>query len=256
MTDGPRRLDETPIRGRAPRHELAPWREQWGVVAGITLRTGGFDLGLHSPDPMGTVLDRWELLFGDLAGAFRGFTLGRQVHGTRVAVHAGPIEGWLVQSGVDGHLTAVPGMLLLVTVADCVPVYLLHPPSRTVALLHAGWRGVAAGVLESGVRTLTELTGGAAADIVMHCGVSICGSCYEVGPEVHQAVRGKPTAGRQALDLRAELASRADRLGVRTVTQSGWCAAHDPDRFFSHRRSGGTDGRLAAYLGIPLLDPR
>jgi YfiH family protein len=247
-----RRLDETPVRGTVQRLELAAWRERYGVVAGITLRNDGFDLGLHSTDRTGAVVDRWHGLFADLAPQFRGFALGRQVHGADVVRHGAAFTGWLVQDATDGHLTAVPGNLLLVTVADCVPVYLLHPPSRMVALLHAGWRGTAVGMLESGLAALTSASSGAVADVVMHCGVSICGACYEVGPEVHAAVRGQPTTGPETIDLRAELARRATRLGVRTVTQSGWCAAHDADRFFSHRRSGGADGRMAAYLGIPL----
>lgn len=252
MTAITRGLDEVPVSGRVERLELITWRERYGVVAGVTLRGNGFDLGLHSTDRTAGVIDRWHTLFADLAPQFRGFALGRQVHGTQVAPHNAAIGGWLVQDGIDGHLTAWPGNLLLVTVADCVPVYLVHPPSRTVALLHAGWRGTAAGMLESGMRALATASGGTATDIVMHCGVSICGACYEVGPEVHQAVRGQPTAGPHPMDLRAELVGRATRLGVRTVTQSGWCTAHHADRFFSHRRSAGADGRMAAYLGVPL----
>jgi copper oxidase (laccase) domain-containing protein len=255
VTTAAGRLDETPAAGAIPRLELAPWRERHGVIAGITLRGDGFDLGLHSPEPAGTVLDRWHRLFSDLSPAFRGFALGRQVHGSRVVMHPAGLAGWLLQDGIDGHVTAQPGTLLLVTVADCVPVYLLHPPSRTVALLHAGWRGTVAGVLETGVRALITATRGDPAELVMHCGVSICESCYEVGPEVHQALRGRSTAGPAPIDLRAELADRAVRLGLRTVTQSGWCAAHHATRFFSHRRSRGADGRMVAYLGLPLLDP-
>lgn len=246
------RLDETPVPGAVPRLELAEWRERYGVVAGITARGDGFDLGLHSTDPAGAVLDRWHRLFADLRPGFSGFAVARQVHATRVTLHDGPIRGWLVQDGVDGHVTAVRGNLLLVTVADCVPIYLLHPDSGTVALLHAGWRGTAGGVLEAGIAALCSVSGAAPCDIVMHCGVSICGACYEVGPEVHLALTGRRTGRPEALDLRSELVRRAGRLGVRAVTRSPWCAAHEPGRFFSHRRSRGSDGRMAAYLGVPI----
>jgi copper oxidase (laccase) domain-containing protein len=135
-------------------------------------------------------------------------------------------------------------------VADCVPVYLLHPASRTIGLLHAGWRGVAAGILERGISQVTRLADAPASDLIMHCGIAICGSCYEVGSEVKVAVLGTPgSAG--GLDLRAALAERARRVGLAAVTASGWCAAHDGDRFFSHRRSAGRDGRMLAYLGVP-----
>jgi YfiH family protein len=252
MTVAARRLDETPVPGAVLRLELADWRERYGVVAGITARGNGFDLGLHSPEPVAEVLDRWHRLFADLRPGFSGFVVARQVHGTRVAVHDSPIGGWLLQDGVDGHVTVVPGTLVLVTVADCVPIYLLHPDSGTVGLLHAGWRGAAGGILEAGIRTLGSVSGAAPQDVVMHCGVSICGSCYEVGPEVHLAVTGKRTDRPAAIDLRSALVRRAGRLGVRVVTQSPWCAAHEPGRFFSHRRSGGSDGRMAAYLGVPV----
>jgi YfiH family protein len=250
------RLDEAPVPGAVGRLELLEWRERYGVVAGITTRADGFDLGLHSGEPAAAVFDRWHAVFADLGPAFQAYAVGRQVHGTRIAHHDGALTGWLVQDGVDGHFTAAPGTLLLVTVADCVPVYLLHPASRAVTLLHAGWRGTASGMLEAGARALASACGAATEELIIHCGISICGTCYEVGSEVHEAVRGCATKGPQPIDLRAELAMRAARLGIATVTRSGWCTAHHADRFFSHRRSHGVDGRMAAYLGVPMLDPR
>jgi copper oxidase (laccase) domain-containing protein len=88
----------------------------------------------------------------------------------------------------------------------------------------------------------------------MHCGVSICGTCYEVDSQVFDAF-GVPTPaeGRGPLDLRAQLARQALELGITTITTSAWCTAHDRAHFFSHRASAGADGRLVAYLGMPLL---
>jgi len=86
----------------------------------------------------------------------------------------------------------------------------------------------------------------------MHCGVGICGACYEVGPEVLPRFDAGTDAGPQRLDLRAVLVAQAHRLGVGEVSVSPWCSAHDHDRFFSHRASGGHDGRMVAYLGRPL----
>jgi len=121
-----------------------------------------------------------------------------------------------------------------------------------MAMLHAGWRGIAAGVLEEGLADLGTLTDAHAPEFVMHCGVSICGDCYEVGPEVIQAVNGSSTGGAGRLDLRHALAARALTLGVRQVSVSPFCTAHDSQLFFSHRRSAGQDGRMVAYLGRPL----
>jgi copper oxidase (laccase) domain-containing protein len=83
----------------------------------------------------------------------------------------------------------------------------------------------------------------------MHCGVGICGECYEVGSEVADRF-GKPDATH--LDLRDILAQQARALGIRDVSISPWCTAQERDRFFSHRASRGSDGRMVAYLGRPL----
>ncbi len=143
-------------------------------------------------------------------------------------------------------------MLLTVTVADCIPVYLAVPEKGTVGLLHAGWRGVAGGILERGLDVVKRQAFARATDIVMHCGVGICGACYEVGPEVLARFEARAGTGPQQLDLRAVLVEQARRLGVGEVSVSPWCSAHDRDRFFSHRASGGRDGRMVAYLGRPL----
>ncbi len=121
-----------------------------------------------------------------------------------------------------------------------------------MALLHAGWRGTAAGILERGAELLASRTDCSAADIVMHCGVGICGDCYEVGPEVLEGVglRGDGR-GPWKVDLRERLADQAARIGLGDVTSSSWCSAHHRPLFYSHRASAGTDGRMVAYLGIP-----
>ena len=86
----------------------------------------------------------------------------------------------------------------------------------------------------------------------MHCGVGICGQCYEVGSEVVVGC-GRPADGPGPwhLDLRDVLADQAAALGVRNVTLSSRCSAHERPTFYSHRASRGTDGRMVAYLGIP-----
>ncbi len=235
-----------------PRMELAEWRERYGLIAGITGRAGDFDLGLFTGAPASAVLGRWLSLERALAPGFEGIAISRQVHGTALATHQEPGGGLHLFDGFDGHLTCGAGLALAITVADCVPVYLAHPGSGAVALLHAGWRGVAAGVLETGIRDLTRLVNRDPRDIVMHCGIAICGECYEVGPEVIEQVGGQAAGGSERLDLRAILAQRAFRLGLTVVTISSWCSAHDRSLFYSHRRSRGSDGRMAAYLGRPL----
>ncbi|HUF35858.1 MAG TPA: polyphenol oxidase family protein [Gemmatimonadales bacterium] len=249
----PGTMREEPVAGVVPRRELTEWRERFGIVAGITGRGGeegeGFDLGLGGHAPVGGVTGRWRALRAALPGA-DGLVLGHQVHGAEVAT-VGAARGWLQMEGIDGWVTTTPGTYLAVTVADCIPVY-LTVPGRGIALLHAGWRGLAGAILGAGIERLLLATGGTRADVVMHCGVGICGACYEVGSEVMAGCRvphGGP--GPFRLDLRAVLADQAAALGVAGVTLSPWCSAHDRVQFFSHRASGGRAGRMVAYLGMP-----
>jgi hypothetical protein len=244
--------DETAVPGDPPRFELGTWRDELGLVAGITGRGDepgrGFDLGLWSDAPVGEVMSRWRRL----RHAFPGFSatvLGNQVHGIEV-MSVGPSRGWVHIEGIDGWITTVPGVLLTVTVADCIPVY-LAVPDKGVALLHAGWRGTAGGILGRGLECLLAATRANAADVVMHCGVGICAACYEVGSEVMTGC-GLPSDGPGPwhLDLRGTLAEQAAWLGIARVTLSSRCSAHDQPTFYSHRASKGSDGRMVAYLGI------
>jgi YfiH family protein len=195
-------------------------------------------------------MNRWRALRNAEPG-FPGWVLGHQVHGTRVLVHPG-VTGWVTCEGADGQATRTGGVMLLVTVADCIPIYLIDPVRRAAALLHSGWRGTAAGILARGVETLVEGLGCSVANIIMHSGIGICGSCYEVGSEVMDGCRQRREGmGPWHLDLRQVLAEQGAALGLKNISTSQLCSSHDRPRFFSHRGSGGRDGRMVAYLGWP-----
>ena len=244
----PLSLAETPAGDAAvPRLELVEWAQRYGLVAGITTRP--LSLGLWSDEPVGQVIGRWRAFRATFGARFPSIVLAHQVHGTDVHWHESLPEGWLILDGIDGHATAERGVLLTVTVADCIPVYLAVPQKGAIALVHAGWRGTAHGVLEQAVELLTWRGFAKGRDIVMHCGVGICGGCYEVGSEV--AVRFGLT-GTVQLDLREVLTRQARSLGIDGITISPWCSVEGRDRFFSHRGSRGRDGRMVAYLGRPL----
>lgn len=243
---------EVPVGDAAvPRLELTDWAERYGLVAGITTRPMSF--GLWTEEQVGQVMSRWRAFCALFAPRFPTIVLSHQVHGSAVRWHDARAlgEGWLILDGIDGHATADGGVLLTITVADCIPVYLAVPQKGAIALLHAGWRGTAARVLERGVDILKWRGFAKASDIVMHCGVGICGGCYEVGSEVAAQFGLPPAAGPQQLDLRAVLAAQARALGILEISISPWCSADERERFFSHRASGGRDGRMIAYLGRP-----
>ncbi|HRP09228.1 MAG TPA: laccase domain-containing protein, partial [Gemmatimonadales bacterium] len=216
--------DEVRLPGRLPLWEIPGWRERFGVVAGITGRSTSdgeaFDLGLTTRSAVADVMQRWR----DFRNAMHQFdkqAMALQVHGNRVVWHdAAP--GWTIIDGADGHATATPDLLLMVTVADCVPVYLVARDKGAVALLHAGWRGTAAGILERGLAILAAHAGAAPDEVVMHTGVAISGPCYQVGGEVmEQLGRAHPGAGPWQLDLRDLLAEQGRALGVAEITSSG-----------------------------------
>lgn len=244
-------MTETPVPGPVPRFEIAAWRE-FGVVAGITGRGSGsppFDLGLAgTATPVGVVMDNWRRLLQSVP-EFHAVILARQIHGTSIRWHAGG-AGLVIQYDLDGHATDRPGCLVAVTLADCIPVYIVDPVRRQVCLLHAGWRGTAAGILPAGLAEM-RAHGSSVENMLIHCGIGICGKCYEVGSEVFVSCGLTPPNGaRGYLDLRDVLIRQARQAGVSKISTSPLCSAHGSDHFFSHRASGGADGRMVAYLGL------
>lgn len=245
--------DEQRFDDQVPRWEVPGWRERFGLAAGITGRGDDpfepFDLGLWTSRPVGEVMGRWTRFRASFPEC-PSMVLAHQVHRDRVVWHGAAGPGWTIVDGADGHATDAHGLMLLVTVADCVPVYLAAPERGAIALLHAGWRGTAAGILDRGVELLRTRVGAPPGDLVCHLGVAISGPAYEVGAEVMagvgQAVEGH---GPWYLDIRGVLAEQAAKLGVGEITVSGHCTATQHSEFFSHRGSGGTDGRMVAYLG-------
>ncbi|MEO5824586.1 MAG: polyphenol oxidase family protein [Gemmatimonadales bacterium] len=245
--------------GPVPKWEVPGWTERYGVVAGITGRGDGpvpFDLGLWGGGPVGDTMTRWRAFRRDFSG-FPAQVLAHQIHGTRVLWHHHGGEGWTLLEDADGHATASAGLLLLVTVADCIPVFLVAPRQGAVALLHAGWRGTASGILARGVGMLVDRVSARPEDLVCHLGVGISGRGYEVGAEVMDGLGvARMGEGPWHVDLRDVLNDQAADLGIGTVSRSRYCSATHASSFFSHRRSGGADGRMVAYLGIPAADSR
>ena len=217
-----------------------------GVLAWTTTRADG-SYGLGSVEPVGEVMERWARLQHGLAALrIERLATAHQVHGVAVERHDGGWRGWLRLRGVDGHVTKSPGTALAVTVADCTPVFVAHP-GGAVAALHAGWRGTAARILDAGLDALGAM-GFPADECVVHLGPSICGPCYEVGPEVLSAVYGRPATGKGQLDVREVLREQAWRRGVKQISSSAACTRCHADRFFSHR--GGDPGRQLGVIAL------
>jgi len=174
---------------------------------------------------------------------------GAQLHGDRVHV-IDRVEGArgapsAVQA--DARATALPGVGAMVLAADCLPVAL--GGRGGVAMVHAGWRGLAAGALERGVEALRELIG-AEEPLAAVVGPAAGLCCYEVGPEVHAALAGgRPRRHGRRIDLRAIAQQRLQAAGVARVQHLDACTICD-GRFFSHRREGERAGRHAGIAWL------
>jgi hypothetical protein len=230
--------EEVPLRERVDQFAAI------GIDAFITTRAAG-DYGLGDGTPPAAAITRWVALQAELAPIAPRLASAKQVHGSKILEHgAGSAEGWVRHDGADGHITFAPGVALAVQIADCVPVFLAHP-SGAVALLHAGWRGTAAGIVKKGISRMVE-QGLDAADLKVHFGPAICGRCYEVGPDTFEQLTGWQTIRNRNVDLRALLSEQAKELGVRQLSASPHCTKCDNDRFFSHR--AGDSGRQVAVI--------
>jgi hypothetical protein len=176
-----------------------------------------------------------------------------QVHGSAVweADASEPAE----PPRADAVIARTPGHVGVIQVADCLPVLLAAPDASAVAAVHAGWRGLAAGVLEATVRKL----GGDPAALLAWLGPAIGRAHFEVGAEVRAAFLGRDAAaaaafsvnarGRWQCDLIALARQRLHALGVREVFGGDWCTYEDRARFFSYRRDGRC-GRMAALIWL------
>jgi len=216
----------------------------FGIRALTTTRANG-SFGLATDESAAQVMSRWRTLREELEPGGARLASATQVHGARVVVHDSTWEGWLRVDAADGHVAADRGLALAVTVADCVPVFIAHP-SGAVALLHSGWRGTAASIVERGIAALAQ-RGFSASELRIHLGPSICGNCYEVGPDVFgQLTGGNSSGGSRCVELRSLIADQARAAGVRHLTTSAYCTRCDNDRFYSHRC--GDAGRQIAVI--------
>ena len=150
-------------------------------------------------------------------------------------------------------VTGVPGVGVAVGAADCVPVLLADPEAHVVGAVHAGWRGIRLGVVETAVAALARAGGDPDATVAL-LGPAIGGCCYEVGPEVRDAVLARCASaaavtrgGHPSLDLAAGAAELLHTAGVGEVRAAGLCTREDPARFFSARRDRRT-GRQAGVV--------
>jgi len=216
-----------------------------GVSEGVY---AGLNLAAHVGDAPSLVAANRRLIAADLPGEPLWLS---QVHGTRVAI----AESAATDVTADACVARTPGLVLAVLHADCLPVLVCDDAARVVAVVHAGWRGLAAGVLEQTVAAM-EVPG---ARLCAWLGVAISQRAYEVGPEVRAAfvdldrnaaaAFAPGAADHWQCDLQALARLRLARLGVSRVFGGELCSYSDAQRFYSHRRDGVT-GRMATLIWL------
>jgi YfiH family protein len=223
-----------------------------GYVVGFTTRGGGvsegpyasLNLGRKSGDDLERVEENRRLACEALSTDVGKLAHNFQVHGDRVVRAEAGRQG----EPADGIWTDEPGVPLLVMSADCVPIVLVRadgPPA--LAVVHAGWKGLLAGVVANGVDALGD--GAVAAAI----GPAIGPCCYEVGEEVAAPYRerfGDDTLHGRNLDLWASAECALREAGVDDITRFDRCTSCEDEWFFSHRRDRGVTGRqgVIAYV--------
>ncbi len=242
------------------------WRERdgirWleaelpGARAAFTTRRGGvssgayesLNLGVLTDDETASVLRNRRRLDAALGIDPGAVLIGRQVHGGEILRHERAQRPAPWQSPtpdppeVDGHATSSVGLAPLVFVADCLPIALAGPDG--VAMVHGGWRGLAAGIVGRGVAAT------AATAAAIGPGIGPC--CYEVGADVLAAFAplGPGLAAGRMLDLKAVARRLLERAGVTAVADAGLCTRCNPELFFSHRGDGPATGRQAGIISM------
>jgi YfiH family protein len=225
-----------------------------GARAVFSTRRGGhsagpyesLNLGLLTEDEPETVRRNRTALQEEVGAPPLSFV--HQVHGTQVLRLTAGRRLPTPLPRVDGQATASRGVAPAALVADCLPIVVAG--QTAVAMLHAGWRGLAGGVIDTGVRAVREL--GAGGDLSAAIGPGAGPCCYEVGDEVHAAFSDLPEAHRGAkLDLKAVARHQLRRAGVAEIADIGLCTICDQGGLlFSHRRDHGITGRQAGLAWL------
>ena len=243
----------------------ADWPAPPGIRALTTTRHGlgmsqvpfdSFNLGIRCGDDAEAVIENRRQLEAALGLPSAPYWL-RQVHGIEVARFetAPPAKAGEAEVQADAAVTSTPGTVLAILTADCLPVVFAARDGSEVAAAHAGWRGLADGMLEATVAAMKT----PADDIVAWLGPAAGPDAYEIGEEVFNAFVSRdarasaafaPTRpGHWNVDLYALARRRLAAVGVTDVHGGGLCTISDPARFFSHRRDR-RSGRIATLAWI------
>ena len=245
-----------------------------GVAHGFSTRLGGVSTGIYESLNLGStrgddpesVRENYRRFFSAIGGDVRHVALANQVHSDTVrTVTAADVKKDLFSPEpyeADGLVTDIPGIALVVFGADCLPILFYDPVRRVIAAVHAGWRGTASGIADRAVEKMA-FYGCDPAHILAAIGPGISRCCFETHEDVPNAmtaalgVRATPFLspienGKFKVDLKGINAMRLERSGLLRahISVTADCTACLPERYWSHRATGGVRGSQAAVIQI------
>ena len=242
----------------APGIRHAYFTRAGGVSTGVY---ASLNCGFRSGDAPANIAANRARAVGRLGFAPDALAVARQVHGRAVAVVDSP---WKPEAAPDADalVTRVPGIVLGVLTADCVPLLFVDPIHRIVAVAHAGWRGAIAGIVEATIAAMTEI-GAETNAIIAGIGPCIGAASYEVGDTLRDSFLADDAearrffapgdrGGHHFFDLGGLVAYRLGALGVGEIARLDADTVAAPDRFFSYRRSC-LDGEAGFGLGLSAI---
>ena len=236
------------------------------LIAAESTRHGGaspapfasLNLGLNTADDPANVAENYCRFFDAIGAGSMAFASSHQVHGNEIlyATEPGRFEGY------DALITNQPGLLLGVTVADCVPILIYDHQHRAVAAVHAGWRGTVGGIVTKTLVAMQQRFSTLTGACYVYVGTCIDACSFEVGPEVagqfaSAFTRVEPDMGRSYVDLKAANVAQLSDFGVPTaqIEVSPFSTVLNNDAYYSYRAAfswaeGGNTGRMLAVIGL------
>jgi polyphenol oxidase len=237
------------------------------VRHGVTTRHGDLNLSFRTEPDHRRVLQNRVYACEAFGCGLGDLVLPEQTHGDGVALVTrsdrgrGAAEYACAIPGVDALVTNEPGTFLGITIADCLPVFLVDTAIRAIGLAHSGWRGTAGEIASRTLRLMTDAFGTQPSNVVAAIGPGIQADCYEVDDRVRDAFPQErrnafraSRAGHWFVDLRAAVVDQLVECGVphEAIGVNPDCTHCRRDLYFSHRGEGAGAGRMGAFIGIPL----
>ena len=229
------------------------------IVFGMSTRGGGrspgglgMNLSFNVGDDKVNVIENRRIFFGALHIGLDELAFPMQCHSNTVR----SIQTWGGYEDCDGLATNDFGVFIVISVADCVPIFLFDPVTRAVAGVHAGWRGTSSGIAKNAVAVMKDTFGSDPRNITAFIGPAAGKCCYEVGDEVAEKFDdrfvSKTESEKWRVDMKGANRQQLESEGIlqENIEVHEGCTIHESDKYHSYRRDGNSSGRMMGVIGI------